>query len=53
MNTFMNTFIIFQFLLIFFHPVLTRFQFKYEILLSIILCTGKTNGTYLINTFNQ
>ena len=41
MNTFMNTFNIFQFLLIFFPLVLTSFRYKYEIWLSIIMCLRK------------
>ena len=43
MNTFRNTFNIFQFLLIFFHPVLTSYHYVPK----------KTNKTYLINTFSQ
>ena len=52
MNTFMNILNIFHFLLIFFHPVLTSFRYKYEIWLSIIMCLRKLTR-HLINTFSQ
>ena len=46
MNTFMNTFNIFHFLLIFFHIVLTSFRYKYEIWLSINYVPRKTNDIF-------